>query len=419
MNVSGTALLLQAGQTQTLLNAAYVNVASIYTPSGFLGINTSTGLGATLQVLGNIYASNSVSGGNLAVTGNIYYNEDLTNRSIHLAPSTANAGAIQSWISATCNASDQPSMSYWATSPAPVYANISNGPQGQSDYFGSVLLPDGRVLFVPYNASNIGFFNYRTSEFMSVDSAGLGTAAKFRGGVLLPTGNVVFVPAASSNAGMFNPLTYEYSNIIATSGFGGGVLAPNGNVIFIPNTNANIGQLDPISLVYSNVTLTGFLGGIGGVLIPNGNVVIGGTGNICMYNTTVSPPVFSNIIAASLQSPVLAPNGNVILFSSTVASFNPSTLALSTFGSISSGIGGGALLPSGNIVYTGGTSITMVDPKVLSASTILSGISFSGATLVPSGQVVFCPSVSANVGILDTMTPAPHEFCLSPYFNKF
>jgi streptogramin lyase len=227
---------------------------------------------------------------------------------------------------------------------------------------------------------------------------------------------------------MFNPLTYEYSNVPAASGFGGGVLAPNGNVVFIPNTSANIGQLNPTSLVYSNLTTTGVLGGTGGVLIPNGNVVIGGTGNICMYNTTSSPPVFSNIIAASLQSPILAPNGNIILFSSSVssvASFNPSTLALSTFGStttIASGLGGGALLPSGNIVYTGGSSIAMVDPTGLSASTLLSGIptnSFSGATLVPSGQVVFTPYAAANVVVLDTMTPAPPEWCLSPYFNKF
>jgi hypothetical protein len=406
-----------------------MNTVSIYSPSGFVGINTSSGLGATLQVLGNIYASNAISGGNLTVSGNIYYNEDLTKRSIHLAPSTANSVAIQSWISATCNASDQPSMSYWSTSQIPVYANITGGPQGQSDYVGSVLLPDGRVLFVPYNASNIGFFNPMTSTFSSVVASGLTASSnKFRGGVLLPNGNVVFVPASSSNAGMFNPLNYTYSNVPATSGFGGGVLAPNGNVVFIPNTCANIGQLNPTSLVYSNITSTGVLGGIGGVLIPNGNVVIGGTSNICMYNTTANPPIFSNIIGASLQSPVLAQNGNIILFSSTVssvASFNPTTLALSSFGStttIAFSLGGGVLLPSGNIVYTGGTSIAMVDPNVLSASTVLSGIptnSFSGATLIPSGQVVFTPYSSANVGILDTMTPAPQEFCLSPYFNKF
>jgi hypothetical protein len=48
-----------------------------------------------------------------------------------------------------------------------------------------------------------------------------------------------------------------------------------------------------------------------------------------------------------------------------------------------------------------------------------SNSAFSGATLLPSGQVVFTPSNYGNVAVLDTMVPAPQEWCLSPYFNKF
>jgi streptogramin lyase len=48
-----------------------------------------------------------------------------------------------------------------------------------------------------------------------------------------------------------------------------------------------------------------------------------------------------------------------------------------------------------------------------------SGIAFSGATLLPNGQVVFTPYDSANVGVIDTFSPVSQEFCLSPYFNKF
>jgi hypothetical protein len=88
------------------------------------------------------------------------------------------------------------------------------------------------------------------------------------------------------------------------------------------------------------------------------------------------------------------------------------------------------LLPSGNIIFAPSLTITanvglsnvgMFDPSgpgVYSNSTDTGG-NFSGATLLPSGQVVFCPSGSANVGLLDTMTPAPPEMCLAPYFNKF
>ena len=407
----------------TNLIVSTMNSTTLNTASLTMNVLVVTSLGWSNS---NIFISNSISTTNFTANGTIIYGEDLTKRSIHLLPTPSNASIIQSWISATCNAASQPSKAWWDTSPAPIYSNIAGGPIGQSDYSGSVYLPDGRVLFVPYNASNVGVFNPASSLFTSVGTPGLDTTAgKFRGGVLLPSGNVVFVPASSSNAGMFNPLTYAYSNVTAASGFGGGVLAPNGNVVFIPNTCANIGQLNPTSLVYSNLTSTGVIGSIGGVLIPNGNVVIGGTSNICMYNTTTNPPVFSNIVANSRQTPVLAPNGNVILFSpiSGVASFNPTTLAVSTFSgfAMSSSSCGAVLLPSGNIVYVSISTIGMIDPSALVSSTIINfptGL-FSGATLVPSGQVVFCPSGSANVGILDTFTPAPPEMCLSPYFNKF
>ena len=408
----------------TNLIVSTMNSSTLNTASLTMNVLVVTSLGWSNS---NIFISNSISTTNFTANGTIIYGEDLTKRSIHLLPNPSNASFIQAWISATCNASSQTSKAWWDTSPAPLYSDIAGGTTGQSDYSGSVYLPDGRVLFVPYNASNVGVFNPASSLFTSVGTPGLDTTAgKFRGGVLLPSGNVVFVPASSSNAGMFNPLTYAYSNVTAASGFGGGVLAPNGNVVFIPNTCANIGQLNPTSLVYSNVTATGVIGATGGVLIPNGNVVTGGSSNICMYNTTTNPPVFSNIVSSVLQSPVLAPNGNVILFSpnSGLASFNPTTLAVSTFtGFAMSASGGGAvLLPSGNIVYNAISSINMIDPSALVSSIIINfptaGL-FSGATLVPSGQVVFCPSGSANVGVLDTFTLAPQEMCLSPYFNKF
>jgi streptogramin lyase len=65
----------------------------------------------------------------------------------------------------------------------------------------------------------------------------------------------------------------------------------------------------------------------------------------------------------------------------------------------------------------------MFDPVALTYSNSVaaetSGIAFSGATLLPNGQVVFTPYDSANVGVIDTFSPVSQEFCLSPYFNKF
>jgi hypothetical protein len=171
----------------------------------------------------------------------------------------------------------------------------------------------------------------------------------------------------------------------------------------------------------------------GSLLLPSGNVLFSpvGSANVMDYQPFSTP---SNIVIGTdiFNGLVLAPNGNVI----TVPS-GSNICVIDLVRRISTNVGpitgssaanffkGGALLPSGNIVFAPGTSgnVGMFDPVALtysnSVSTGTSGIAFSGATLLPSGQVVFTPSESANVGILDTLTAVSPEFCLSPYFNKF
>jgi hypothetical protein len=442
--------------TTATLNLTTLNTVSIYGQSGFVGIGTSTNLGATLQVQGNVYASNGYTGSNLSLTGTIYYNEDLFKRGPYLLPSAANATTIQAWISATCNASSQPSKSWWATSQAPAYGNVATGPKGTTDYGGSVLLPDGRVLFVPQNASNIGFYNPATGLFSSVVTAGFSASSgQFRSGVLAPNGNVIFVPWNSSNVGVFNPLTYAYSNIAVgaaggTYKFQGAVLGPTGNVIMVPRDSANIGVFNPATLTLTNV---GPIAGQGlslfgsGVLLPNGNVVMSPLstgGNIGMYNSySFAASGFTNVgpIASSgtWESASLAPNGNVIFppaSSTNVVVYNPtfvsSPIGTGGFSNVQLGAIGGsnyfqgsALLPSGNVIFcpADASNVGMFDPAALTYSNCAAvgtaSAKFYGCTLVPSGQVVFTPSVSANVGVLNTMVPASKEFCLNPIFNKF
>jgi len=335
-----------------------------------------------------------------------------------------------------------------------VYGNVASGPQGNGDYFGGVYLPDGRVLFVPKNASSVGFYNPATGLFSTVSSLGLSSAVKFRGGVLVPNGNVVFIPYATSNIGLFNPETYAYSNIqvgaTGTNPFQGGVLGPTGNVIMVPRGSANIGVFNPTTLTMTNVgPIAGLNSGLfgSGVLLPNGNVVMSpltAGGNIGMYNTySLSASGFTNVgpigSTGTWESSTLAPNGNVIFAPSTslnIVSYNPSfvsnPIGAGGFSNIQVGSLGGTfafdgstLLPSGNVVFTpyDGSNVGMFDPVSLQYSncafvSTATG-KFGGCTLLPNGQVVFVPYNSANVGLLDTFTPAPREFCLSPYFNKY
>lgn len=292
-----------AGFFFPFLNVTTLNTASIYGQTGSVGVGTSTNLGATLQVQGNVYASNAISGGNIITSGTIYYNEDLFKRGPYLLPTPSNAATIQAWISATCNAAAQPSQSWWATSPTPVYGNVAVGPSVQSSYQGGVLLPDGRVLFCPYGASNVGIYNPFTGLFSAIAPSGAKPPVlSFSSPVLLPTGNVIFTPlSATANIATYNPLTLTLSNsYLPGATFVGAVLDPTGNVTMMPGTtNSNIGSYNPSLNTFSNIVKIGNDGVFyGAVLLPTGNVVgIPLTNsNIIQYNPLTNPPTVSNSV---------------------------------------------------------------------------------------------------------------------------
>ena len=69
-----------------------------------------------------------------------------------------------------------------------------------------MLLPDGRVVFVPRNSATVGLFDPSINTFTSGANAG-SAQENFHGGVLLPHGRVVFVPHNSATVGLFDPRT--------------------------------------------------------------------------------------------------------------------------------------------------------------------------------------------------------------------
>jgi hypothetical protein len=174
----------------------------------------------------------------------------------------------------------------------------------------------------------------------------------------------------------------------------------------------------------------------GSISLPSGNVLFSpvGSANVMEYQPGMFAYTSNIVIGTDLfNGLVLAPNGNVITVPSgsnicviDIVGRRSTNVGPITGPSASNFFKGGTLLPSGNIVFAPGTSanVGMFDPVALtysnSISTGTSGIAFSGATLLPSGQVVFTPSDSANVGVLSTFSGGVSpDFCLSPYFNKF
>ena len=194
--------------------------------------------------------------------------------------------------------------------------------------------------------------------------------------------------AWSPQLGLFVAVgSYGTNSVWSTGPFSiqqGVCLLTNGNVIVPSPGTSNVIQFNPVSLGASNIVV-GTDGFNGLVLAPNGNVIgVPQNSNVIVINPTART-------SSNVQTPVV--------------SFN-----------------GGCLLPSGFIMFSSASSsIGMFDPGAALSYSISSvtGSSFNGATLVPSGQVILTPYNSANVGVLDTFTPVSQEFCLSPYFNKF
>ena len=365
------------------------------------------------------------------IIGSANFSEYVLNREPYLTPSTTNVYFIQNWISSVCGPK---SLSFWSKGTT-TYSNIVTP---VSNFFGSVLLPNGQSVLVPGGSSlNVGKFNPTNMLYSQVNFGAQGTSNLFQGGVLSPSGKVVFVPFTSPVIQTYVDeslsIVSSFTHGVPTPAFSGGVLDPKGNVVMVPaSTTSNIGTYNAESNLYSNVVRINADGYFsGGVLLPNGNVVLvaNTNSNICQFNpltSTVSNSFFLGPSGTSrFSGGVLAPNGNVIMVptNSNVGVFNPSN---NTFSNIVTNTGlnsfsGGCLLPTGKIVLAPWLSanIGLVDPVALSYSnTIACGGSFAGAILLQDGRVFFTPR-SSNIGILSTTSRPPEDFCLSPFFNKF
>jgi hypothetical protein len=427
------------------LIAANAYISNIYTSNivGFVGSQWTGSTGGPITYVPQVgIGSDTPPTANLQVTGNLYvtstiqYGEDLVRRAPHLVPSASNAGVITAWISGTCNAVAVQG-SFWATPSVPTVSNIAVGPPGLDSYTGSVLLNNGRVLFVPSAASSgIGLFNPATDQYSVVTPAGSTLTGGYSGGVLAPNGNVVFVSNTATSIGVYNPMTLTFSSATVhdcpTPAFFGGTLGPNSNVIMVPSTgHSNIGEYSPVTGVYSNAAETGTLGGYAGaVLIPNGNVVCvpWNSGQIGQYDSVTRTFSNSLTIDGQFAGGVLAPNGTVVCVPSSLSNvvvFDPATNGASNI-IAASGFFGGVLMPTGNIVCVPSTNsnVGWIDPIRLTYSNIVpqsafGANSFRGGTLLPDGRVIFCPYDATNVAGIQSLTPAPVEFCRSPYFNKF
>jgi streptogramin lyase len=395
-------------------------VDNVEAMSGTLAISSST-------TVGSLSVTSEATVADLDITG---YNYAPVSAAPHVAFSVATSNVFLKWLQRTMSAV---AGSWWQTAATPIYGTISGAPGGAA-YWGSVLIPDGRVIFVPNHATTIGIFTPTTNAYTTV--AGMPGGDAYRGGVLLQDGRVVFVPSIAQTIGIYNPITNTYNTVARGTGsyaYVGGVLLPDGRVLFVPDSVPTIGIFNPTTNAYS--TIAANTSYYGGVLLPDGRVVLvpSSATAIGIFNpTTNTYSTVCDVGAASGKyiGGVLLPDGRVVFvpLGTTIGIFNPATNVYSTIGGMpgSSFYRGGALLPDGRVAFVplNGTTIGIFNPATNAYSTVAIGTAISGgayasATLLPDGRMVFTPYYATTIGILSGFPRASPELCYHPCFNKF
>jgi hypothetical protein len=185
--------------------------------------------------------------------------------------STANEAAVLAGIQSVSK-----SNPWYLTGGTGTYAN---GPARPAAFAGGVLLPDGRVLLVPYSSTTIGLYDPVNNTYTNGPVHGQGSFA-FWGGVLLSDGRVLLVPFISTVVGLYNPVTNTYTDgpVTGNNFFLGGVLMSDGRVLLVPYSSTTIGLYDPAGTIgtYTNGPVHGRGSNAfwGGVLLPDGRVLL-------------------------------------------------------------------------------------------------------------------------------------------------
>jgi hypothetical protein len=382
LHVQGNVFASNALQTQNVfasgtMNVPVINTTAIFGTSSNVGIGTSTGLGATLHVQGNIYATGGLTAASYsALTGNI--------ATMNVGTITGTAGVVTIPATLVLQGNLYVANTMTVTN---VYANslyystdlVKQAPYLQANVANAVAIQNWIGATTNLSKNSWWSVSARPS-FGNVASGPV--ASTLSGAALMMDGRVVFSPSGAARVGIFNPATNQYTAVIPagdtpTGTYSSSVVLPTGNVVMIPLGSSNVGTFNPSALQFSNVVQTGGTF-FGGVLDPLGNVAMMpalATSNIGTFNPVLG--TFSNVpgtrFDGTMRGAVLLPNGNVICVPGTnanIVQFNPFSGAFS------------------NAILLGGSGLSK----------------FSGAVLTPTGNVVFVPSAgvtNSNVGVMN------------------
>lgn len=320
-------------------------------------------------------------------------------------------------------------------------ASITYTPVNYSAY-GSVLMPNGKVLVVPLHHAKCGIFDPSTNILSEGPSYPVTTSGAFVGGVLLPNGKVLLVPNNHPNIVFYNPSTNECelgpAHGRGASAFYGATLIADGRVILSPWNSTYIGIYD-----YSNNTYTngpahgrGSAAFSGAVALPNNKVLLPcfNAGYLGLYD--IATNTYSNgpfVGRQHLGGGAITSNNKVVLAASYtnpyigIYDIDTNTHEVGTsHGQATYPFFGAKTLPNGNVVLIPhfSASIIVYNPVT---NTIVDSIAhgqgtevFSNGVVMPNGKVLL-PPTRDKVGVYDPMITNQVGIanCLHPMLNKF
>jgi hypothetical protein len=290
-------------------------------------------------------------------------------------------------------------------------------------YGKGILMKDGRVVFMPNttfkfciyapdygNLTQPGTYNLTTTPDASPDNGV--TNAGYQGGALLPDGRVVCVPFTASHIGIYSPDvgvgSFTRTNMAAT-GYSSCTLLPDGRVLFVPKGAQRIGLYTPDSTggvgTFNNGSTPLATNYDGCILLLDGRVLLLSIGNTVKmgiytpdYANIEGVGAFDNIITPVLPaytgtiSACLLPDGRVLIYRTFVALNN----ATAWFGIYTPDSGGGTFTFSYPFASAGATQVC-------------------DCNITRDGRVIFTPVTSGSIMAVAGSYPTSHEFCIRPF----
>lgn len=334
------------------------------------------------------------------------------------------------------NAFDNPA---WA---GPSYRQVSAGAIGSQAYDGAVVTENGKVIFIPSNASNFGIFDPETETFSTGAANPNPGNNTFSGGVLLPDGRIMCVPSNHANVGLYDPATDTYTDGPAhgqgTVGvFTSAAQVADGRVVLCPNDATNVGLFDPSNDTYSDGPVWDPADGLhlSATTMTDGRVLF-------VAWTAASFWVFDpdgDTLTETATNPdgplwgaTPVPDGRVICApynADQPVAYDPATDTVTELGFFTDDgkdFAGACLTPNGMVQFiTWSSSLhTYYDPVndtivEYESSTLVTGAGRGGA-MTPQGKVISAPYGSTEIQVHDhyAMTDHPHINATHPLVNQ-